>query len=243
MMTAKKGAVGLLIGLAIMRSAVCANEVVELEITPYEPFWFDEYVEPVISEEAAWIDPYTAPYDLSEMYGMNKIEFGSVSLQMYDLPDKYYPGIDYNSMQPYMSYKMVTSKGTESYRICHNENAYTDNNGYRRYKTDDNVFTVNDQDDYVIALGNFYKEKDICGQRYLIVTTTGSYTAIVGDEKADCDTDKLGMVHDHGNGKYSLIEWIVDPSSLEQSVKRGGSIRYSSNDTITGDILYIYRIY
>lgn len=248
-MTAKKEVLTViiiltLVGLAITSSTTsCAAH--EIIIDGYEPVAIEvvDDTTPIISETAAYTNQYEAPFDLNELYGSNEIKFGNVRLQMYDLPDKYYPGIDYHTMQPYMSYKMVTNTGSDSYRICHSKDAYTDNNGYRRYKINDQMFTINGQDDYVIALGNYYKERGVCGQRYLIVTSTGSYTAIVGDEKADCDTDSHKMVHNHGNGKYSLIEWIVDPSSLERSVKRGGSVIYSSNDTITGDILYIYRIY
>ena len=46
-------------------------------------------------------------------------------------------------------------------------------------------FTIDGQDDYMIALGTFYKEKGTAGNRYLIETTTGAYTAITGSEKAD----------------------------------------------------------
>ena len=50
------------------------------------------------------------------------------------------------------------------------------------------------------------------------------------------------MFHVHSGNKVSVVEWIVDTAILETSVKRGGSVKYSSNTVISGDILYIYKI-
>lgn len=174
--------------------------------------------------------------------GSDLIPLETADLVKYDLPNVFYSSMDYSSMQPYMSYKCITSKSSPAYKVCYADDAYTDENGYRRYKTNVNQFRIDGQDDYVIALGTFYKKKGTCGDRWLIVTSKGMYTAITGDEKADIHTDSHHMVHPHGNGKYSLIEFIVDSGKLESSSKKMGSVYYSDLDNIGGEILYMYHI-
>lgn len=163
-------------------------------------------------------------------------------LTSYDLPDKYYPGIDYSSFQPWMSYKAITNKRSQAYAVCNSDKAYTDEYGLRRSKVTDDQFSVDGKDDYVIALGTYYKEKGVCGLRYLIVTSTGMYTAITGDEKADIHTDEMNMFSPHKGGKRAgLIEWIVD-SNLDKSMKLSGTITTGPIPELQGEILYIYSI-
>lgn len=184
------------------------------------------------------------PIDMEEVYrhGYSTIRDLYALLTRYKTPDEFYENIDYNTMQPYMSYNAITDTTSQAYEITHSENAYTDDLGYRRYKVSDEQFSIDGNDDYIIALGTYYKEKGTCGDRWLIITTTGMYTAITGDEKADKDTDELHMVHKHTDGRYSLIEWIVDTNKLESLVKAMGSVRYSSVAAMNGDILYMYKI-
>ena len=101
----------------------------------------------------------------------------------------------------------------------------------------------NNQDDYIIALGTFYKKKGLTGNRYLIVTTTGKYTATTGDEKSDMHTDKKHMFSKHG-GKAGLIEWIVDLRSgkFPSIIKRYGSVTKGPIMAMQGKILHIYEI-
>lgn len=174
--------------------------------------------------------------------GNDEISMNGIILTRYSLPSVYYPNIDFQSMQPFMSYKMVTNKATEAYKMCHSELSYIDENGLLRHEVGDDQFSINGQDDYVIALGTYYKERNHCGERFLIITTTGMYTAITGDEKADKHTDSHHMVHDHCDGTYSLIEFIVDTPSLEELVLLTGTLRNSSVEAFQGDILHIYKI-
>ena len=180
---------------------------------------------------------------IDDLIGRDTIEIDESVLVRYDLPDKYYPGIDYSSFQPYMPYTAITNKSTPAYKVVRSENCYTDEFGLRRYKTNDSQFTIDGQDDYIIALGTFYKEKGTAGSRYLIVTTTGMYTAITGDEKADEHTDAKGMFSRHCNGtKAGLIEWIVDKSALNPTIKKMGTVTYGGPEAARGEILYIYKI-
>lgn len=184
---------------------------------------------------------------LEECLGDSIIETGSAVLVMQQLPDAYYPGINFSKFQPYMDWSMVTNPNSAAYTITRSENAYVDENGYRRYKTTDDQFTIDGADDFVVALGTFYKPKGTCGQRFLIITTGGMYTVICGDEKADIHTDDMNMFSWHGsNHEYAgMIEWIVDQKVLYKNdniASRMGSIHYSSNPALAGDIIMMYRI-
>lgn len=167
----------------------------------------------------------------------------SSSLVECALPSDYYNNINFSWFQPFMAYQKITDKTSPSYEICYSENAYTDENGFRRYKTNEHQFTVDGNDDYVVALGTYYKEKGTVGSRFLIETTTGSYTVITGGEKADEDTDELNMFSTHCDGDYAgMIEWIVDENTLHSDIKYAGTVTYGPVESMHGDIIAIYRI-
>jgi hypothetical protein len=70
------------------------------------------------------------------------------------------------------------------------------------------------------------------------------YTAKIGDHKSDLHTDARNMYSSHGtNNQYGgLIEFIVNSTTLESSIKHSGSVNTSSVPELTGDIIAIYRI-
>lgn len=170
------------------------------------------------------------------------IKLDNATLIQLDLPNKYYKGIDFSSFQPFMSYYKVTNESSPAYKVCYSDNAYTDENGLRRYRTSDDQFTIDGQDDYMIALGTFYKEKGTAGSRYLIETTTGAYTAITGSEKADKDTDELNMFRPHGDGKAGMIEFVVDERCLNKDILSAGTVTKGPVEALQGEIINIYRI-
>lgn len=172
--------------------------------------------------------------------GERNFTFNNINFKGYDLPEVYYPGID-TSFYPYMDYRCITARGTETYKINNDGNSYTDELGLRRYKVSENEFSINGQDDYLVAMSTFYKPKNEINSRFLIKTTTGMYTVRTGDEKSDNDTDSMHMFSYHG-GKAGIIEWIVQTECLERSIKLHGSVGKSSNSIINGKITHIYRI-
>ena len=163
-----------------------------------------------------------------------------------ELPNLYYPSIDFSFFQPWMCYTAITSTTSQAWSIVRSERAYSDNYGFRRFKIPDDQFKVDGEDDYLIALGNYYKEKGLLGQRYLIVTENGMYTAITGDEKDDAHTDDHQMFSRHGrNLEYAgVIEWIIDRNSenLPDSVWNTGTVTNGPIHKFHGEILSIYRI-
>ncbi|MCM1215423.1 MAG: hypothetical protein NC548_13000 [Lachnospiraceae bacterium] len=208
------------------------NEIIQLpedeEEIPEDPVE-EEVVEPTIQE----------------CIGQASFTIGSSTFTSLDLPDTYYPGIDFSSFQPYEDYSVITNKRSAAYSITRSDRAYNDENGLRRYDLTEDQFSIDGKDDYVIALGTFYKPKGTCGQRYLIVTSTGYYTAIAGDEKADEHTDDMHMFTLHCNGEVAgIVEWLVDTDTLNSSMRRSGNIATQKGpvEELKGEILYIYLI-
>lgn len=196
-----------------------------------------EAIEDIVIEEEIDIQKL-----LEDQIGNSIINLDNTyTLNRYDLPDVYYPGIDFSSFQPYMSYDCITNKSSGAYKICNSDEAYSDEYGFRRYRTNDDEFTIDGQDDYIVALGTFYKPKGEVGSRYLITTTTGMYTVRTGDEKSDLHTDEMHMFSRHGN-YAGLIEWIVDDNNLIKSIKRSGTVTQGPVIPLQGKITNIYRI-
>ena len=175
---------------------------------------------------------------ISSANRVNVIDTGTMLVEK-NLPKD----IDYSYFQSYMSYQMVTDKTSPAYDVI-NMGTYIDTEGMLRKPT--GGFKINNQDDYVIALASYYTDyeitKDGTGIRYLVITSTGAYTAITGDEKDDVNTDPTSMYTPCG--KYAgLIEWIVDPTKLDKNVLTMGTMTAGPNPIIQGEILHIYRIY
>lgn len=212
----------------ISRMVNIETEATEVEITTT-----------VTSEEVPELEEEV---DLESLLGDDIISIDGSTLTRYDLPNVYYPNIDHSSFQAWMPYKSVNDVTSESYKVVHSENTYVDEVGLLRYKTTADQFTIDGADDYVVALGTYYKEKGTCGSRYLVVTENGMYTAIAGDEKDDRHTDKYNMFAYHNGGVAGVIEWIVDPNKLDPDIKTIGSVTAGPVDVINGEILYIYMI-
>jgi hypothetical protein len=181
---------------------------------------------------------------LEDCLGNDIIKINGVKLKRYNLPDAYYTGIDFSTFQPYMDYRYVSNPDSASYSVVYSSKAYIDEYGLRRLTTSDSQFTINGQDDYMVGLGTYYKPKGVAGLRYLIVTSTGMYTCVTGDEKDDRDTDSHNMFSTHGNNnEYAgIIEWIVDTKSLNRSIKRAGTVTAGPITELQGEIKYIYMI-
>lgn len=188
-------------------------------------------------------EPETKQLTLQDFIGDNVINFDGAKLTRYDLPSKYYGNIDFSSFQPFMCYTAITNKSAPAYHVVNSEQCYTDEYGLRRYSTTSDQFTINGQDDYLIALGTYYKEKGVVGNRYLIVTENGMYTARTGDEKSDNHTDDMHMFTVHSDGKCAgIIEWIVDYDNLNSTIATSGTVTRGGPEVLKGEILHIYSI-
>ena len=180
---------------------------------------------------------------LNDSIGNDLIELSSSRLIKYHLPDMFYgDNLDYSSFQPFMDYRSITNTKSKGYAVCNSESAYTDEKGFRRYKLSTDELSVNG-DDYIVALGTFYKPEGVIGNRYLIVTTAGAFTVRTGDEKADNHTDQFNMFTIHGDNKAGIIEFIVDSNVLDEKVVSSGTATKCEDfKELQGEILYIYEI-
>ena len=130
-----------------------------------------------------------------------------------------------SNMKLCTDYRFYNIKGTPHNRL--QLSAWTDEFGCRRYN-----------DDYIVGLGSFYSV-DI-GDRFEITLDTGRvFTIILGDGKADCDTDELNMFTPCFNyeGEYcaNILEFIVDKDVMYDKCYQYGSLDY--HDEFKGDIV------
>ncbi len=125
------------------------------------------------------------------------------------------PDID-SSFKTWMSYKAVTNKQSAQYKFI-NTYGWSDSEGFMRC-TRDQDYGI-EQDYYLIALGSYYGIT--IGTKYRITLDTGN---VFYGVLADCKDDR----HTNSTNQYvpvnrNVVEFIVDTSKLNKSVKRMGS--------------------
>ena len=124
----------------------------------------------------------------------------------------------------YMDYRAITDTHSAQYRL--QQSAETDENGLRTY-----------HGKYMVALGTYYGE---VGDELTITLDTGeSFDVIIGDIKADCDTDATNRYHPMANGGGNVIEFIVDTKQLPHDVRWSGTV--SSIEDFAGNVEKIER--
>lgn len=184
--------------------------------------------------------PEPPPYRLRDHFGEPEIITPEgTKLTYLTLPTEYYPGIDFSYFKAWMPYT-VLGRNNQCGRIAYGDRAFTDENGLRRYQLGPEDFTTNGQPDYLVAMGTFYKPKGTVGQRYLIVTPTGSYTVRTSDELADVHSDQHNMFSRHG--RYAtVLEFLVDKRNLASSAKQMGTVSVLGG-MLGEEIIAIYLI-
>lgn len=115
-----------------------------------------------------------------------------------------------SGFKSFMDYRCITSTGSKQYQLQHNV-AYTGKYGIRQI-----------DGRYCVAIGSHFTT-DI-GIYFDLVLENGTVIpCILGDAKADQDTDSNNIITEH-NG--CLSEFIVDTPSLYSEAKRMGNISY-----------------
>lgn len=132
------------------------------------------------------------------------------------------PDVD-SDFKSYMDYRCITNTSSDQYKL--QQKCYTDDNGLRVY-----------DGYYAVALGTYYSST--IGDKFHITLDTGEeFDVIVGDVKADCDTDKTNRyVPVNGN----IIEFIVDTRKLPKDVRFMGTV--SALDDFEGSVESIEKI-
>ncbi|MGN0620585.1 MAG: hypothetical protein ACI4I9_01855 [Porcipelethomonas sp.] len=134
-------------------------------------------------------------------------------------------GID-TSFKAYMDYRCITDTSSVQYEL--QQQAYTDERGFRRIG-----------DDYCAALGTGIT--DGCGERFLITLDSGSsFTVIVSDVKADCDTDSTCCYVPRYDGSGNVVEFIIDSDAADSDMLYSGNAGYYSD--LSGNIESIVKL-
>ena len=131
--------------------------------------------------------------------------------------------VPYNRIKSYMSYKNITSRSSDQYKL--QQMAYTGTYGIRQ---------INGR--FCVAVGSAYTTQ--IGQYIDLVLEDGTIIpCILGDCKADEHTDSRNILTSDG----SLAEFVVDVPSLSKTVRYTGDISTACDDwesMITRIIIY-----
>lgn len=126
------------------------------------------------------------------------------------------------SFKSWTNYKKL-GKSTKNYKLC--QSASVDENG----------LLVKDSA-YLVAMGSGWGGS--LGSTYQIILDTGTtFKVMICDEKADKDTDASNI---YTSSDKSIIEFYVDESKLNISVKRSGTV--SSLNKFKGNIIGVIRL-
>ena len=135
------------------------------------------------------------------------------------------------SFKAYMDYRCITNKASDQYKL--QLSAWTDDMGLRRV---DNY--------YLVAMGTYYS--DNIGDKFRITLENGNtFDVMIGDIKADMQTDKNNMYSPvyNADGSFksaNVIEFIIDKKTISKKVKLWGDV--SAYDEFAGNIVKIERI-
>lgn len=128
----------------------------------------------------------------------------------------------------FMDYTAITDTASRQYQLQYDGNAWTDNDGFRRYG-----------DYYMVAMGSVYGQ---VGDTLRIWTDWGNcYDVIIGDCKGSDSVyyNSQSWYHLTGNGKVNVIELIVDTTCLNEDALVSGNC--GTLEYLGGNIVKIER--
>lgn len=130
-----------------------------------------------------------------------------VSYETYDAPKN-------SGFKSFMDYRAITNTDSKQYKL---QQCYSKTGEYGIRMADSR---------YIVAIGTYFTP-DI-GQYFDIILENGTVIpCILGDQKADADTDSDNIITKH-NGCMS--EFIVDSDALNKDVKFHGDMSYCLKD-------------
>ena len=130
-----------------------------------------------------------------------------VSYETYDAPKN-------SGFKSFMDYRAITNTDSKQYKL---QQCYSKTGEYGIRMADSR---------YIVAIGTYFTP-DI-GQYFDIILENGTVIpCILGDQKADADTDSDNIITKH-NGCMS--EFIVDSDALNKDVKFYGDMSYCLKD-------------
>lgn len=121
-----------------------------------------------------------------------------------------------SSWKTWMSWKCIESGYTPQGRFL-SAWGWADEEGFMRAAGERDLGIEDDY--YLVALGSYYGST--IGTKYRITLDTGRvFYAVLGDQKADCDTN---WTHQYSPGNNDVVEFIVDVPTLNPNVKEYGT--------------------
>lgn len=130
-----------------------------------------------------------------------------VSYETYDTPKN-------SGFKSFMDYRTITNTDSKQYRL---QQHYAETGEYGIRMADSR---------YIVAIGTYFIS-DV-GQYFDIILENGTVIpCILGDQKADVDTDSDNIITKH-NGCMS--EFIVDSDALNEDIKFHGDMSYCLKD-------------
>lgn len=119
-----------------------------------------------------------------------------------------------SGFKSFMDYRCITATGSKQYELQH-VLAYTGKYGIRQI-----------DGRYCVAIGSYFTTE--IGTYFDLVLENGTIIpCVLGDAKADQDTDSSNIITEH-NG--CLSEFIVDTPSLYSEAKRMGNVSYCNTN-------------
>jgi hypothetical protein len=147
----------------------------------------------------------------------------TVSLDSEDVGYRKYVPMMAGSRKTYSDYTLITAQSVQKVL---QRNAWTDENGFRRYGTEGY---------YMVVMGSYYgKAGDI-----IRIQMKNGYTfdAIIGDVKSDEGTDGWNMYSGLGN----LLSFLVDTDAISEECVAHGDMSYAS-PLFKGEVGKIYEV-
>lgn len=154
----------------------------------------DDVAVAIVKDKEKTEEPVDENVDLTAKY---------VSYETYDAPEN-------SGFKSFMDYRTITNTESQQYKLQQNY-AYTGEHGIRMADSR-----------YIVAIGTYFTPN--VGQYFDIILENGTVIpCILGDQKADVDTDSNNIITKH-NGCMS--EFIVDSDALNKDVKFYGDMSY-----------------
>lgn len=177
----------------------------------------ESYIDKYISEALSRIEMEKKEEESEETSKIeSSIESNYIRNEVVEWPDVYVTDVP-NGIFYYTDYRFYGLPNTPHYRM--QQRAWTDELGCRRFN-----------DDYIVALGSGYTVD--LGERYGVLLNNGTYfTIIMGDAKADCDTDSethtyMPCYDYDGNYSANVLEFIVDTQKMDPNACNWGGVHY-----------------
>lgn len=135
----------------------------------------------------------------------------------------------------FMDYRTITNRASRQYELLHSSNIITNEQGLRCYQLDDQVYPL-------VAVGSGVTTQ--VGQRLDISIQANNQPehvlqAVVGDLKADKDTDST---HTYHVVDKSMVEFLVDTPQLRRAeplVTKMGNLSYTVDGQLAGAVTKI----